>query len=70
MHERERALAAFDRTHGIPDGVSLVAVEIPFWNLVNLVIKVYVAFLVASAIIGAILGVLVLIAAAVIGYAL
>lgn len=57
MDERNRALAEFDRQHGIPDGVSLVAVEIGFWNLVNLLLKVYLAWLVASAIIGAFLGI-------------
>lgn len=57
MDDKTQALAEFDRQHGIPPGVSLVAVEIGFWNMVNLILKVYVATLVASAIIGALLGV-------------
>lgn len=63
MEHRARVLAEFDRQHGIPEGVSIVAVEIPFWNLVNLVLKVYFAFVVASAIIGAIGGLLFLVVA-------
>ena len=57
MDERSRALAEFDRQHGVPSRVSLTAVDIGFWNLVNLVLKVYVAILVASAIIGAFVGI-------------
>ena len=57
MSERRASLEAFDREFEIPPGVSIVAVEIPFWNLVNLVFKVYFAFLVASFMIGAVLGI-------------
>jgi len=57
MDERARALAEFDRQHGVPSRVSLTAVDIGFWNLVNLALKVYLAFLVASAIIGAFVGI-------------
>lgn len=64
MSERRTALDAFDREFDIPPGVSLVAVEIPFWNLVNLVFKVYFAFAVASFIIGAIGGLIFLIVTA------
>lgn len=58
MDERARALAEFDRQHRVPSRVSLSAVDIGFWNLVNLILKFYVALLVASAIIGAVLGIL------------
>lgn len=58
MSERRAALEAFDKEFDVPPGVSLVAVEIPFWNLVNLMFKVYFAFAVASFIVGAIGGVI------------
>lgn len=61
MTERTRALKAFDDEFDVPPGVSLVAVEIPFWNLVNLVFKVYFAIVVASAMVGAIVGALFLV---------
>jgi hypothetical protein len=56
MSERRASLEAFDREFEIPPGVSIVAVEIPFWNLVNLVFKVYFAFLVASFMLGFVIG--------------
>lgn len=57
MTERDRALAAFDQEQGIPESVSITAVEIGFWNLVNLILKIYLAWIVASLIIGAVIGV-------------
>lgn len=57
MSERERALEAFDREHNIPANVSLRLIDIPFWDLVTIILKFYFAFLVASLMIGAIVGI-------------
>lgn len=57
MTERSRALAAFDAEYDIAPNVAISAVRIPFWDLVNFILKLYLATIVASAIIGAVLGV-------------
>ena len=56
MSERERALSEFDSQHDIPARVSLSSVDIPFWDMVNLILKFQFATIVASFIIGAIIG--------------
>lgn len=57
MSERQQSLEAFDREFDVPPGVSIVAVEIPFWNLVNLILKIYFALIVASFIVGTVVGI-------------
>jgi hypothetical protein len=56
MQNRRDLLEEFDRQVGTPAPVSLAAVDIKFWNLVDLFLKVYFAWIVASAIIGSIVG--------------
>ena len=57
MNERERALAEFDRQHGLDKGVEITGISIPFWDLVSFMLKSYFAWLVASAMIGVIVGI-------------
>lgn len=57
MSGRNEAMEAFDREHNIPANVSLTLIDIPFWDLVTVILKFYFAFLVASFMIGAILGI-------------
>lgn len=57
MSERRDALEAFDRDRTPPKNVSLVLIDIPFWELVGVIVKCYFAFLVASLAIGIVLGV-------------
>jgi hypothetical protein len=57
MSGRNEALEAFDREHNIPANVSLTLIDIPFWELVTVILKFYFAFLVASLMIGAIAGI-------------
>jgi hypothetical protein len=52
----QAVMAEFDRQVGIDPSVQITDIDIPFWGMVTLIIKLYVAWLVASVMIGAIFG--------------
>lgn len=58
MDERTRSLERFDEQHGVEPLVQISNFDIPFWDLVSFMVKSYVAFLIASAIIGVVVGVI------------